>query len=231
MILKYGADTYAGSDNADNRETAFKITSKKLYVPTVTLSTKDNVNLTKQLDEGFKRSVYWNECKSKIETKNLDANNVTRFSLDVSFQGVNRLFVLAFNNTDGNASKVERNSHRKYFLPRVDITNYNVLTDDRKLYDQPINNQTKKHHEIRKIAIGKGDDYTTGCLLDYQYLKAHFQLIAVDLSKQKELDADPRDVQQTEFYGMLKTNSQVCTVLEKSKETLLEFYKGTAKVL
>ena len=91
----YGADTYAGDDNANDRETTFQITSRKLYVPNVALSTKDNVNLTKQLDEGFKRSVYWSEYHSKIETKNLDANNVTRFSLDASIQGVNRLFVLA----------------------------------------------------------------------------------------------------------------------------------------
>ena len=83
----------------------------------------------------------------------------------------------------------------------------------------------------RKIATGTGDDYTTGCLLDYQYFRDHYQLIAVDLSKQKELDADPRAIQQIEFYGMLNTNSQVCTVLEKSNETVLEFYKGTAKVL
>ena len=72
---------------------------------------------------------------------------------------------------------------------------------------------------------------TTRCLLDYQYLKDYYQLIAVGPSKQKELDADPRAIQQTEFHGMLKTNSQVCTVEGKSKETILEFYKGTAKVL
>ena len=84
---------------------------------------------------------------------------------------------------------------------------------------------------MMKIVTGKGDDYTTGCLLDYQYCKDNYQLIAVDLSKQKELDADPRAIQQIEFYGMLNTDSQVCTVLEKSKETILEFYKGTAKIL
>ena len=81
------------------------------------------------------------------------------------------------------------------------------------------------------ITTGNEDDYTTGCLLDYQYFKDHYQLIAVDLSKQKELDADPRAIQQTEFYGKLETNLQVCKALEKSKETVLEFYKGTAKVL
>ena len=196
-----------------------------MHVPIVTLSTKDNVNLTKQLNEGFKKSVYWNEYKSKVETKNLDNNNVTRFPLDASFQGVNRLFVLAYNKTHDNADQVERNSHKKCFLPRVNITDYNVLIDGRNFYDQPINDQIKKYDEIRKIATGKGDDCTTGCLLNYQYFKSHYQLIAVDLSKQKELDADPHAIQQVE------TNSQVCTVLEKSKEAILEFYKGTAKVL
>ena len=84
----YGADTYAGGDNANNREITFKITSKKLYVSIVPLSTNDIVNLTKHLNEGFKRSVYWNEYKSKIETKEADANNLKRFPLDASFQGV-----------------------------------------------------------------------------------------------------------------------------------------------
>ena len=110
--VKYGADTYAGGVNANNRETTFKIT------------TKDNENLTKQLNEGFKRSVYWNEYKSKIETKEADANNLKRFLLDASFQWVNRFFVLAFDNTNDGDNKVERESHRKYFLPRVVITNY-----------------------------------------------------------------------------------------------------------
>ena len=131
---------YGDNDNAggDNRETTSKITNTKMYVPIVTLSTKDNINLTKQLNKGFKQSVYWNEYKSKIETKTADNENVTRFPPDASLQGVNRLFVLAFNNTNGNANKVERNSHRKYFLPSVDITNYNVLIDGRNFYDQPI---------------------------------------------------------------------------------------------
>ena len=89
----------------------------------------------------------------------------------------------------------------------------------------------KSMMKLEKIATGQGDDYTTGCLLDYQYFKDHYQLTLVGLTKQKELDADPRATQQIEFYGMLNTNSQVFTVLEKSKETILEFYKGTEKVL
>ena len=141
------------------------------------------------------------------------------------------MFVLAFHDVNNDANRVQRDSHRKYFLPRVDITNYNVLIDGRNFYDQPINNQIKKYDEIRKIAAGKGDDCTTGCLVGYKYFRDHYQLIAVNLSLQKELDADPRSIQQIEFYGKLESNVQECTVLGKSKETVLEFYKGMAKVL
>ena len=113
----YGADTYAGGDNDNNRDATFQITSTKLYVPVVTLSTKDNENLTKQLDEGFERSVYWNEYKLKIEIKAADDNNVTRFLLDAS----QNVAGIPINNT---ANRVQRDSHRKYFLPRVYINNY-----------------------------------------------------------------------------------------------------------
>ena len=75
--------------------------------------------------------------------------------------------------------------------------------------------------------IGKGEDYTTGSLLDYNYFKKHYKLVAIDSSKQKGLDADPRAIQQIEFKYMLGT---IYWVLEKSKETILEFYKGTVKV-
>ena len=149
------------------------------------------------------------------------------------------MFVLAFNNTTVTApnnpinntnNRVLRNSHTKYFLPRVNITNYNLLIDGRNVYDQPVNDLVKQYDEIRMTATGQGDDYTTGCLLDYHYFKDHDNLIAIDLSKQKELHVDLRPIKQTEFYGMLKPNSQVCTVLGKSKEVMLEFYKGTTKV-
>ena len=114
-------------DDDDNDDTTFKINTK-LYVPIVTLSSKDNVKLLKLL-RGFKRPVYWNEYQTKIEIRNSDYNNLTRFPLDASFQGVRQLFVLAFDNTDKGDKKAKRNSHRKYFLPRVNITNYNVLID------------------------------------------------------------------------------------------------------
>ena len=136
-----------------------------MYISVVTLLSKDNViKLAKLLEEGFKRSVYWNECQT-IETRDLDDNNLTRFPLDVSFQGVRKLFVLAFDNSNNGTKKVERNNHRKYFLSRVNITNYNVVIDGRNVYDQPINSLIKQYNKIRKTAAGQGDDYTTGCCI------------------------------------------------------------------
>ena len=128
--------------------TTLKITNTKLYVLNVTLSRKDNIKLVILLEERFKRPVYWNEYQTKIETRNFDNNNLTRFPLDAFFQGGRKLFVLAFNNTTANVPnnpinntniRVLRNSHTKYFLPRGHITNYNVLIDGRNFYDQPIN--------------------------------------------------------------------------------------------
>ena len=172
----------------------------------------------KLLEDGFNRPVYCKKYQTKIEKRNLDNNNLTRFPLDASFQGVRRLFVLVFNNTEGTipnnpiintASRLERYSHRKYFLPRVNITNYNVLIDGRNFYNQTINDLIKQYDEIRKIATGQGDNFTTRCLLDFQNFKDHYNLIAIDRNKQKELDPDSRSVQQIDFYGMLKTRKYV----------------------
>ena len=93
----------------------------------------------------------------------------------------------------------------------------------------------KQYDEIRKVSTGYGDDYTTGCLLDYAYFKDNYRVIAVDLSKPKALDADSRAIQQIVFQGVVggenNTKIRLYTILEKSKETILEFAKGTAKVL
>ena len=133
--------------------TILKIRKTKLYVPIVTLSNKDNVKLVKLSEEGLEKPVHWNEYQTKIKSRNLENSNLTRFPLDASFQGVKRLFVLVFKNTTVNVlnnpinntnNRVLRNSHTKYFLPRVNITIYNILIDGRMFYDQPINDQIKK---------------------------------------------------------------------------------------
>ena len=110
-----------------------------------------------------------------------------------------------------------------------------MLIDGRNFYDQPINDIIKQYDEARKVSAGYGDDYTTGCLLDYAYFKDNYRLIAIDLSKQKALDADSRAIQQIVFQGVVKgannTKTRLYTILEQSKETMLEFSKRTAKVL
>ena len=216
----------------------FRITDAKLYVPIVTLSIEDNSKLTKLLNEGFKRPIYWNEYKvTPKKVVEIAVNDVTyiRELLDSSCQGVKRLFVLSYNTTAG-TDHVSVDSYKKYFLPRVKINNYYIEIDGRNFYDQPINNSIKQYNEVRRISTGQGDDYTTRCLLDYSYFRKNYRLIAADLSKQKALDADSRAIQQIIFTGKIKatvanTRIVIFYVLEKSKETILEFSKGTTKVL
>ena len=214
-----------------NDEAVFIINDTKMYVPLVTLSKEDNKYFIEQQNKGFQRSIYWNEYKTKGETKDVDANNFKYVALDPSFQGVNRLFVMADNKLDAaNDDQFNRNSNRVYYLPRNDLNKYNVIIDGINFCDNPIESDIEKYRELKKVMIGKGEGYTTGSLLDYDYYKKHYKLVAVDLSKPKELYADPRAIQQIEFKYMLPTNSTICWVLEKSKETILEFYKGTVKV-
>ena len=129
-----------------------------------------------------------------------------------------------------NDNQFNKDSQQIYYLPRNDLNKYNVIIDGQNIYDNPIESDIEKYRELKKLMIGKGEDYTTGSLMDYNYFKKHYELVAVDLSKQKELDADPRAIQQIEFKYMLGTNSTIYWVLEKSKETILEFYKGTVRV-
>ena len=213
------------STNAGN--SVFIINDTKLYVPVVTLSKEDDKDFIEQQNKRFQRSIYWNEYKTKEINENADANVFKYVNLDPSFQGVNRLFVMACNRVDGQPT---RNEQQKYYLPRIDLKKYNVIIDRRNFYDNRIESDTEKYRDLKKVMIGKGQDYTTGSLLDYNCFKKHYKLVAIDLSKQKELDADPRAIQQIEFKYMLGTNSTIYWVLEKSKETILEFYKGTVKV-
>ena len=211
----------------DNGNAVFIINDTKMYVPVVTLSKEDNKDFIEQQNKGFQRSIYWNEYKTKEINENADANVFKYINLDPSFQGVNRLFVMAYKRANGQPT---RNGQQKYYLPRIDLEKYNVIIGGRNFYDNPIESDIEKYRELKKVMTGKGEDYTTGSLLDFNYFDKHSKLVAVDLSKQKELDADPRAIQQIEFKYMLGTNSTIYWVIEKSKETILEFYKGTVKV-
>ena len=107
------------------------------------------------------------------------------------------------------------------------------MIDGKSFFDQPINSMTKTYENIRKIATGQGDDYTTGCLLDYSYFKDHYKMIAIDLSKQQALDADPRAIQQINFTANLDKDGsrKMFFIIEEAKETVLEFSQRTVRVL
>ena len=162
----------------------FAITDTKLYVPVVTLSTQENTKFLRQLKSGFKRVINWNKYLSKPESFRRNAN--LNYLVERSFQGINRLFVLAFE------GDTQRTSQSAYYLPNVEIKDYNIIVNGENAFDQPIKNNKVTYENIRKIATGQGDDYTTGCLLDYLYFMDTYKMIAVDLSKQQALDADPR---------------------------------------
>ena len=107
------------------------------------------------------------------------------------------------------------------------------MIDGKHFFDQSINSELKTNENVRKIATGKGDDYTTGCLLDYSYFKENYKMIAIDLSKQQVLDADPRAIQQINFTANLDRagNTTMFFIIEEAKETVLDFSQGTVKVL
>ena len=171
---------------SSNQNATFAITNTIFYVPVVTLSTKENAKLLQQLNSGFKRVINWNKYLSKPELLSQNAN--LNHLVEPSFQGVNGFFVLAFENDN------QRISTRRYHLLTVEIKDYNVMINGVNFFDQSITNKKVTYENIRKIATGQGDDYTTGCLLDYQYINDTYKMIAIDLSKQQALDADPRAI-------------------------------------
>ena len=141
-----------------------------------------------------------------------------------------------FNNITDDAKKVERNSHTKYFLPRIKVTDYNVLVDGTNFYDQPINDQIKKYNEIRKNATRQGDDYITGCLLDYQYFKDHYQLIAVDLTKKNWILIQEQfrklsfmecsKLTRKWYYSFRKIKRNDARILQRNSKSVVTTYKS-----
>ena len=115
------------------------------------------------------------------------------------------------------------------------MKDYNVMTDGNFFFEQSIKDNKVTYENIRKIATGHGDDYTNSCLLDYPYINDTYKMIAVDLSKQQALDADPRTFQQINFTANLNRggnhNARIFFILEEAKKPVLDFLRGTVKVL
>ena len=220
LISKAAREANYGPNKIDNQENAiFQITDAKLYVPVVTLLRGNGKKLLEQLKSGFKRTVKWNKYRSQMTIQS--QNNNLNYLIDPTFTNVNRLFVLSFsrnNNTDN------RDSFSDYYVPNVEIKDFNVLIDGKSFFDLPVKNE----EAYEKIIDMSNNDYTTENLLDFAYFKKYYKLIATDLSKQTKL----KDPQQINFIGKLENQVNGATmffIIEKLGETTLKFSQNHIK--
>ena len=105
------------------------------------------------------------------------------------------------------------------------------MVNGKNFLDQQVRDDSRRYDELRHLNLGQGDDYTTGCLLDYNYVKDSYKIIGIDLSKQSALDADPRAIQQINFTGSVPARTKIFYVLEQAKETVLDFSQGMVRVM
>ena len=202
-----------------------------MYIPIVTLNTENNNKLSELLSKGFERTVVWNEYKSKIErvTTPQNDNLFRRTTLDVSFEGVSKLFAAAYETDDIGRNANTDESRRRYYLPKAEVKDYNVLIDGRNFYDQNVSSSIVRYNEEDQKIIAQD------VLLDYDYYIKDFNIVGIDLSHQAVLDSDPKINQQIEFAyklpsGNAAINYDLLTILEKEKQTILKFSEGTVKV-
>ena len=193
----------------------------KLYIPVVTLSEDDEIKLLTNLKSGFTREIIWNKCRSQMTTEAI--NNNLSILIDPTFTSVNRLFVLAYQNAD------DRHSFSQFHLPKVMIKDFNVIIDKLAFFDLPIKTEEEAYEKI--IDISRNNEYTTGHLLDYDYFKKYYKLIAIDLRKQQVLQENEDLIQQINFIGRLEQAANVFILIEKKEHTILEFSQNFANVL
>ena len=193
-------------DNAPTGAT-LAIIDCKLYVPVVTLSKDDEIKLLTNLKSGFKREIIWNKYRSQMTTEAI--NSKLKILVDPTFTNVNKLFVLAFQTAD------DRQSYSQFYLPKVMVKDYNVIIDKLAFFDLPIKIEEESYEKI--IDISRNDEYTTGNLLDYDYFKKYYKLIAIDLSKQQVLQENEDLIQQINFIGRLTEAINVFIIIEKKR--------------
>ena len=196
----------------------FQITDTKLYAPVVTLSKENDKKFLEQLKSGFKRTVKWNKYRSQMTVQSNNDN--LNYLIDPTFTNVNRLFVLSFWRTNQGDN---RDSFSHYYVPSVEIKDFNVLIDRKSFFDLPVKNEEEAYEKI--IEMSNNNDYTTGNLLDFAYFKENYKLIAIDLSKQTKL----KDPQQISFIGKLENQAHgaiMFFIIAKSEETTFEFLQN-----
>ena len=212
-----------GGGNRDNAPTGatLAINNCKLYVPAVTLSKDDYSKLLTNLKSGFKKEIIWNKYRSQMTTETI--NNNLNILIDPTFTNANKLFVLAYRTAD------DRQSFSQFYLPRVMVKDYNVIIDKLAFFDLPIKTEEEAYEKIRDIS--RNNEYTTGNLLDYDYFKKHYKLIAIDLIKQQVLQGNEDLIQQINFIGRLTEAANVFIIIEKKGNTILEFSQNLANVI
>ena len=216
-----------GANPKDNAPTGatLNITDCKLYIPVVTLSKDDEIKLLTNLKSGFKREIEWNKYRSQMSTEVI--NNNLNILIDPTFTNVNRLFVLAYQ-VDANNND-DRQSFSQFYLPRVMVKDFNVIIDKLAFFDLPIKNEEEAYEKI--IDVSKNNEYITGNLLDYDYFKKYYKLIAIDLSKQQVLQENKDLIQQINFIGRLEAAANIFIIIEEKEDTVLEFSQNFANVL
>ena len=151
------------------------------------------------------------------------ANNNLNILIDPTFTNVNRLFVLAYQNAD------DRQSFSQFYLPRVMVKDNNVIIDKLAFFDLLVKAEEEAYEKI--IDITRNNEFTTGNLLDYDYFKKHYKLIAIDLSKQQVLQENEDLTQQINFIGRLENAANVFIIIKKKENTILEFSQNLANVI
>ena len=133
------------------------------------------------------------------------------------------MFVLVYQNVD------DRQSYDEFYLPKVMVKEYNVIIDKLAFFGLPIKTEEEAYEKI--IDISRNNEYTTGNLLDYDYFKKYYKLIAIDLSKQQVLQENKDLIQQKTFIGRLTEAANVFIIIEKKEKTILEFSQNLANVI
>ena len=214
-------DIGGGNRNNAPAGATLAINNCKLYVPAVTLSKDDDFKLFTNLKSGFKREIIWNKYRSQMTTEAV--NNNLNILIDPTFTNVNKLFVLAYRTAD------DRQSFSQFYLPRVMVKDCNVITDQLSFFSMSIKTEEEAYEKI--IDISRNNEYTTGNLLDYDYFKKHYKLIAIDLSKQQVLQENEDLIQQINFIGRLTEAADVFIIIEKKENTILELSQNLANVI
>ena len=150
-------------------------------------------------------------------------NNNLNILIDPTFTNVNRLFVLAYQNAD------DRQLFSQFYLPRAMVKDFNIIIDKLAFFDLPIKTEEETYEKI--IDISRNNEYTTGNLLDYNYFKKNYKLIAIDLSKQQALQENEDLIQQINFIGKLEEAANVFIIIEKKENTISEFSQNLANVI